>query len=157
MEAPRTKRRKLQCFFFYFSERAFVRFSRAHGKKSTATQSIFYSVSTNTIRDIKFYLHCTSSVATLEEVFPTLLVASQLYSPLSFLLTFAIVNSLLFDVKLILLFTLVFTADPPMVHENAVGSGFPVALQVKVTLLPSVFCRLGGGVGNSGISEIRKR
>ena len=38
------------------------------------------------------YSHTTSNVATWEEAFPMLLDARHWYSPLSFLLTFVIVN-----------------------------------------------------------------
>ena len=163
MEAPSTKRRKLQYLFSSLRELLSASRSRMERKRpvllrvfSTQFKPIPIPTPTLTItsfnslshlltppphcnnHDIKFYLHCTSSVATLEPVVPTLLVALHLYSPLSFLFTLVIVNDLLFDDKLILGLTLVFTADPAMFHENVAGSGFPVALQVKVTLLPSL-------------------
>ena len=82
------------------------------------------------------YLHCTSSVAGLEVTFPTLLFATHRYSPLSVLLTILIVNSLLSAPKLILR-TLLVNTEPFLVHV-IVGTGFPLALQDKVTLSPSV-------------------
>ena len=77
----------------------------------------------------------------------TLFVATQMYSPLSPLLTFVIVNFLLFALKVIL--GVVFTTGPSFVHEN-VGAGFPSALQVKVTFSPSFFALFCGCVLNSG-------
>ena len=47
------------------------------------------------------------------------------------------VNCLFGGDKLILGLAVVFTIVPFMVHEK-VGSGFPVALQDKMTLFPSV-------------------
>ena len=82
------------------------------------------------------YSHCTSSVAALEVTFPTLLFATHRYSPVSVLLTVVIVNSLLSAPKLILR-TLLVNTEPFLVHV-IVGTGFPLALQYKVTLLPSV-------------------
>ena len=82
------------------------------------------------------YLHFTSSVAALEVTFPTLLFATHRYSPLSVLLTIVIVISLLSAPKLILR-TLLVNTEPFLVHV-IVGTGFPLALQEKVTLLPSV-------------------
>ena len=74
--------------------------------------------------------------------FLTLLLATHLYCPLSALLTLVIVNLLLSSPKLILESPLVLIKDPPLVHD-IVGAGFPVALQEKVTLVPSLaatFC-----------------
>ena len=85
-----------------------------------------------------FYLHCTLTSAALEVSFPTLLLATQRYCPLSDLFTFVIVNCFLSAENLILELPLVSTGDPLLVHD-IVGSGFPSALQVKVTLLPSGF------------------
>ena len=82
------------------------------------------------------YLHCTSSVAALEVTIPTLLFAAHRYSPLSVLLTIVIVNSLLSAPKLILR-TLLVNTEPFLVHD-IVGTGFPLALQNKVTLSLSV-------------------
>ena len=59
------------------------------------------------------------------------------YCPLSVLLTFVMVNCLFCDDKLILGLAVVFTAVPFMVHEKF-GSGFPMALQDKVTLFSSL-------------------
>ena len=77
----------------------------------------------------------------------TLFVATQMYSPLSPLLTFVIVNFVLFALKVIL--GVVFTTEPSFVHEN-VGVGFPSASQVKVTFSPSVFVSFSGCLLNSG-------
>ncbi len=66
-----------------------------------------------------------------------MLLATHRYSPLSVLLTFVIVNCFLSSEKLILELLLVFTGDPFLVHD-IVGTGFPVALQDKVTFSPSV-------------------
>ena len=66
----------------------------------------------------------------------TLFVATQMYSPLSPLITFVMVNVLLFSLKTIL--EVVITTEPSLVHGN-VGAGLPTALQVKFTFSPSVF------------------
>ena len=64
----------------------------------------------------------------------TLFVATQMYFPLSPLITFVTVNVLLISLKVIL--KVVFTTELSLVHEN-VGAGLPTALQVKVTFYPS--------------------
>ena len=74
-----------------------------------------------------------------------LFVATQMYSPLSPLITFVMVNVLLFSLKVIL--EVVFTTEPSLVHEY-VGAGLPTALQVKVTFSPSVFALFYGWVLN---------
>ena len=79
--------------------------------------------------------HFTSTSAALEVSFPTLLLATHRYSPLSVLFTFVIANCLLSSDKLILEFLLI--GDPSLVHD-IVGTGFPVALQDKATLSFSV-------------------
>ena len=79
----------------------------------------------------------TSRVAGLEKIVPTLLFATHLYSLLSALSTFVIVNCFAFDDKVTLGFAVVFTGEPPTVHEND-GAGFPMASQDIVTLSPSV-------------------
>ena len=66
-----------------------------------------------------------------------LLFATHRYSPLSVLFTFVIVNSFLSSEKLILELLLLFTGNPFLVHDT-VGSGFPVALQDKDTVSPSL-------------------
>ena len=79
-------------------------------------------------------------MAIFEEAFPTSLWATHRYFPLSDLFTFVIVNSLLSAKKLILLPLL---TRFPSFDQESTGSGFPVALQVNVTFLPSVvvsFC-----------------
>ena len=85
------------------------------------------------------YLHRIFTVEALEVSFPTLLLATHWYSPLSVLFTFVMVSCLLSADKLIL--ELLLTGDPSFVHD-IVGTGFPVALQDKVTLPPSVFVTL---------------
>ena len=84
---------------------------------------------------LKNHLHCTSSLAAFEVSFPTLLLATHRYSPLSFLFTFVIVSLLLSADKLTL--ELLLIGDPSLVHD-IVGTGFPIALQDKVTLPLSV-------------------
>ena len=79
-------------------------------------------------------LHWISNEAALEVSFPSLLFATQRYSPLSDLLTSVIVNFWFSAEKLIL--GLLLIGDPSLVHE-IVGTGFPSALQDKVKLLPS--------------------
>ena len=73
----------------------------------------------------------------MEVSFPRLLFATHRYSPLSVLLTFVIVNCFLSAEKLILELSLLSKGDLFLVHE-IVGTGFPIALQVKVALFPSV-------------------
>ncbi len=75
------------------------------------------------------YLHSIFIVAASEVSFPR---------PLSVLFTFLIVNCCLSYGKLIFEMLLVFTGNPFLVHE-IVGSGFPVALQDKLTFSPSAF------------------
>ena len=77
----------------------------------------------------------------------TLFVATQMYSPLSPLITFVIVNVLLFSLKVIL--EVVSITEPFFLHEN-VGEGLPSASQVKVTFSPSVFVSFCGCLLNSG-------
>ena len=77
----------------------------------------------------------------------TLFAATQIYSPLSPLITFVIVNVLLFSLKVIL--EVVFTTEPSFVHEN-VGAGLPTALQLKVTVSPFFFVLFCGCLSNSG-------
>ena len=84
-----------------------------------------------------------STLAALEVSFPRLLLATHRYSPLSVLLTFVIVNCFLSAVKLMLEFWFLSTGDPFLVHD-IVGTGFPVTLQDKVMLSPSVFVSLNG-------------
>ena len=90
----------------------------------------------------------------LEVTFPTLLVATHLYCPLSPLVTLVIVNCLSSCDKLILPRTV--TADPLTVHENVVGIGFPLASQDKVTFSPSFFVSFCGCVVMSGLSVSTK-
>ena len=90
------------------------------------------------MNSLGLYLHCTSSVATSEVSFPRMLFATHRYSPLSVLFTFVTVNCLLSPEKLILEFIIVFTGYPFLVHD-IVGTGFPVTLQEKIRVFPSVF------------------
>ena len=83
------------------------------------------------------YLHFTSSVTALDLTVPISLFATHLYSPLSVLLTFVIVNCLFCNDKVILGLAFVFTSVPSLVHEK-VGAGFPLALQEKTVLFPSL-------------------
>ena len=88
-------------------------------------------------------LHCTTSKAALEKVFPRLLFATHWYSPLSVLLTFVIVNCLLSSEILMLELSLVVIGDPFLVHDS-VGLGFPSASQDKTTSSPSLFVSVSG-------------
>ena len=81
-------------------------------------------------------LHLTSMVAAFEVSVPSLLSPTHRYSPLSALFILVIVNFLLSTPKLIR-GTLLFNKDPFLVHDID-GTGFPLALQDKVTLSPSV-------------------
>ena len=78
-----------------------------------------------------------STEMAFEVTFPMLLLATHRYSPLSVLLTFVIISCLLSSDKLILKLLLASKGDPFLIH-NIVGPGFPVALQDKVMLIPSV-------------------
>ena len=102
---------------------------------------------------IVLYLHCTSNMTIIEVSFPSWLWATHRYPPLSFLFTSVIVRSELFAEKFILL--LLFTVFLTLYHENC-GSGFPVALQVKVTLYLSVSVTFCGCFVISGRSEMHK-
>ena len=97
---------------------------------------------------------CTSNKAALEVAFPRLLCAAHRYSPLSVLLIFVIVNSFLSFERLILVaFSFESKGNPFLVHD-IVGDGFPVALQVKVTLSPSDFVSFFGWADIEGLSAI---
>ena len=100
------------------------------------------------------HLHWTFNMAIFEVAFPTSLWATHRYFPLSVLFTFVIVNNLLSAEKLILL--LLFTRFSSLNHEST-GSGFPVALQVNVTLFPSVLVSFCGWVAISGRSGMFKK
>ena len=85
--------------------------------------------------------HLTFNSAAFDVSFPSLLLATHLYSPLPFLFTFVIVKTLLPTEKLILESFVI--ADSSLVHD-VVGNGFAVELQEKVTFPPSfVFSPLG--------------
>ena len=67
-----------------------------------------------------------------------LLFATHWYcDPLSSFCMFVIVKFFLSAEKVILGLAVVFTGDPSLIHEN-VGTGFPSASQVEVTLSPAV-------------------
>ena len=81
--------------------------------------------------------------------FPRLLLATHRYSPLSFLLTLVTVNCVLLTEKMNFQLCLAFIGDPFAVHE-IVGTGYPVALHVKVTLTSSLVVILWGSAVISG-------
>ena len=89
----------------------------------------------------------------IEVSFPTSLCATHRYPPLSCLFTSVIVRCDVFADILILL--LLFTVFSTLNHENC-GSGFPVALQVKVTLFLSATVTFCGCFVISGRSEMHK-
>lgn len=99
-------------------------------------------------------LQCTSNKAALEETFPRLLDAAHRYPPLSILLTVVIVNSFLSCERLILVELSFESKGNPFLVHDIVGDGFPVALQVKVTLSPSDFVSLFGWADIAGLSAI---
>ena len=84
-----------------------------------------------------------STEEALDVSFPKLFLATQRYSPLSVLCTFVIVNCFLSAEKLILELRFLSKGDPFLVHDM-IGTGFPVTLQDKVMLSPSVFMSLNG-------------
>ena len=88
-------------------------------------------------------LHWIFSVAKLEVSFPRVLLATHRYSPLSVLFTLVIVSCLLCCCLDKLILELLFIGDPSFVHD-IVGAGFPVALQDKVKISPSVVVTLRG-------------
>lgn len=101
-----------------------------------------------------YHLHCTSTFAITELIFPKLLTATHRYTPLSVLLTWFIVNDLKSDEKLILDVLLIW--DPSLV-QNIVGAGFATALQDILNLFPSAIVALRGWVVNSGWSAVLKQ
>ena len=93
-----------------------------------------------------------SNLAALEVSFPSSLLATHRYSPLSVLLTFVIVNCFLSAENLILEeLWLVSTGNLFLIHD-IFPIGFAVLLQDKVTLSPSVFATLWGWTMISGLS-----
>ena len=86
------------------------------------------------LKDDQINSHFTFNSAAFDVSFPSLLLATHLYSPLSFLLTFVIVKTLLTTEKLIL--ELLVTGNSSLVHD-VVGNGFALELQEKVTFTPS--------------------
>ena len=116
----------------------------------TQTQPVLIEKQTDNLN-----LHWTSSVAAWEIFVPSLLFATHRYSPLSALLIFVIVNSLLSSPRLIR-GTLLFNTDPSLVHV-IVGKGSPLALQDKVTLSPSVTGSTWGCVVITSATIIKKQ
>ena len=104
---------------------------------------------------LKLYLQCTVNVATKADTLSTLLLARQLYSPLSILFTFVMDSCLLSSDKLILGLAVTFIVVPFMVHER-LGSGTPLATHEKVTLDPHSSSDSFGVVVNSGATVISK-
>ena len=103
------------------------------------------------LKDDQINSHFTFNSAAFDVSFPSLLLATHLYFPLSFLLTFVIVKTLLSTDKLIL--DLLVIGDSSLNHD-VVGDGFAVALQEKVTFFPSFTSTLSGWVVISGLSAI---
>ena len=101
-------------------------------------------------------LRWTSTTEALEVSLPTLFFATHRYFPLSVLLTYVIINCFLSSEKLILGLWLVFAGYPWMVHD-IVGTGFPLALQDKVTFCPSLIVTPIGWVMIKGCSEKTKQ
>ena len=85
--------------------------------------------------------HFIFNSAAFDESFPSLLLATHLYSSLSFLFTFVIVKTLLTTEKLILESLVI--GDSSLVHD-VVRNGFAVELQEKVTFPPSFISTLLG-------------
>ena len=106
---------------------------------------------------IQLFSHWSVSEAASEVLVPTLLFAWHRYLWLkSVLFTFFTVSCLLCDVKLILGWSVVFTVNPSMVQEIE-GSGFPVALQNRVTVSPSRTVWFWGWVAKAGLSAKGKK
>ena len=86
----------------------------------------------------------------LEVAFPTLLLATHRYAPLSFLLTFVIVNCSLSVDKRICTSSFGFIADPFFVHD--IDKELPVALQKRVKFSPSLIGSACGCVLITGVT-----
>ena len=88
------------------------------------------------------YLHSTDTKAALDVSFPTLLLATHLYSPLFTLLTFVIIKCRLPSEKLILESPEVVTSDPLNFH--VIVRELPEELQNNVTFSPSLTVTVSG-------------
>ena len=89
-------------------------------------------------------------MAAMEVAFPTLLLATHRYAPLSFLLTFVIVNCSLSVDKRICTSSFGFIADPFFVHD--IVKELPVALQKRVKFSPSLIGSACGCVWITGVT-----
>ena len=89
-------------------------------------------------------------MAAMEVTFPTLLLATHRYAPLSFLLTFVIVNCSLSVDKRICTSSFGFIADPFFVHD--IDKELPVALQKRVKFSPSLIGSACGCVLITGVT-----
>ena len=88
------------------------------------------------------YLHSTSTKAVLDVSFPTLLLATHLYSPLFTLLTFVIIKCRLPSDKLILESPEVVTSIPLNFH--VIVRELPEELQNNVSFSPSLTVTVSG-------------
>ena len=89
-------------------------------------------------------------MAALEVAFPTLLLATHRYAPLSFLLTFVIASCSFSVEKRIHTSSSVFIADPFFVHD--IVKELPVALQKRVKFSPSLTRSDCGCVSMAGVT-----
>ena len=89
-------------------------------------------------------------MAALEVAFPTLLLATHRYAPLSFLLTFVIASCSLYVDKRIHTSLSGFIADPFFVHD--IVKELPVALQKRVKFSPSLTRSACGCVSMAGVT-----
>ena len=89
-------------------------------------------------------------MAAMEVTFPTLLLATHRYAPLSFLLTFVIVNCSLSVDKRIRTSSFGFIANPFFVHD--IVKELPVALQKRVKFSPSLIGSACGCVLITGVT-----
>ena len=86
----------------------------------------------------------------LEVAFPTLLLATHRYAPLSVLLTFVIVSCSLSADKRIRASSFGFIEDPVFVHD--IVKELPVALQKRVKFSPSLTGSACGCVSIAGVT-----
>ena len=86
----------------------------------------------------------------LEVAFPTLLLATHRYAPLSVLLTFLIVSCSLSADKRIRASSFGFIEDPVFVHD--IVKELPVALQKRVKFSPSLTGSACGCVSIAGVT-----
>ena len=92
----------------------------------------------------------------LEVAFPTLLLATHRYAPLSVLLTFVIVSCSLSADKRIRSSSFGFLGDPLFVHD--IVKELPVALQKRVKFSPSLTGSACGCVSIAGVTvEMQKK